>query len=209
MNPNDRQTLLVAVMCMLMILCMFIARECKSAEPMEKGISRLTRAEAIRHLVEPKTKYKYRLPYYSKRIKAYKDEVYRTKLVAAFEAAAAEFNLPVNLLIAIAYRETVLQTDQTGPAGALGLMQVMPFVTKRKKGRPYCRNVHTIEGGIMCGTWWLSRAHNRCGSVERAVNAYVSGKCDPVHPRAREAAANRLWIWRYLDKLTETKVASR
>jgi hypothetical protein len=206
MNHEDKQMILIAACCIIIILVMFVGRQCQAAEPVEKGISRITRAEAIRHLVEPKVKYKYRLPYYSKRIKAYKDEVYRTELVIAFERAAETFDLPVNLLIAIGYRETVFRENEVGPSGELGIMQVMPWVTKRRRGREHCSNVQTTEGGIMCGSWWLARARDRCGSVEAAVNAYVSGKCHPTHPRAREAASNRLWLWRYLDKLTEMKV---
>ena len=170
---------------------------------MEKGIQPLTRQEAIRYLVAPRKEYRPRLPYSSKRIEAYKNDVYRTKLVAAFEKASAEFNLPVSLLMAIGYRETVFRADEVGPGGELGIMQVMPWVTKRKKGRKYCTNVLTIEGGIMCGSWWLARARDRCGSLELGVNAYVSGKCNPTHPNAVKATRNRLWLWRHLDKLTK------
>lgn len=200
MKNDDRQMIVVALFFMIVIMLVFVAQRCVANKPIEKGVTRITRAEAIRHLVAPKVKYRYRLPYYSKRIKAYRDELYRKKLVAAFEAAAAEFGLPVNLLLAIGYRETVMRTDQIGPKGELGIMQVMPFVVKR--GKKYCSKVNTIAGGIMCGSWWLARGRDHCGDLEGAIGAYVSGRCNPTHPRAREAAANRLWIWRYLDGLT-------
>jgi hypothetical protein len=145
------------------------------------------------------------LPYYSKRIKAYKDEVYRTKLVEAFQAAADEFGLPVNLLIALSYRETVFRPDLTGPAGERGVLQVMPWVVKR--GKQYCRGVDTLEGGARCGAWWFSRGLKRCGDLKLAINAYVSGKCVPTHPNAIKATRNRVWLWNYLNELTGDEVA--
>lgn len=200
MNQNDTQMVLVAALCIVVIFIMFVANECHGVEPMEKGVTRLTKAEAIRHLVEPREKYRPRLPYFSKRIKAYKDEVYRTKLAEAFQVAADTFGLPVNLMIALSYRETVFRTGLVGPGGERGILQVMPWVVKR--GKKYCEDVDTIEGGALCGAWWFSRGLDRCGDVTLAINAYVSGKCVPTHPNAIKATKNRVWLWQYLNGLT-------
>lgn len=205
MNPNDRQMIAVALFCAIVILLLSIATRGAASEPASRAPRRLTRAEAIRHLVAPRVKYRYRLPYYSKRIKAYRDELYRRELVEAFEVASSRFDVPANLLMALAYRESVFRPDGVGPRGELGVMQVMPFVTKRRKGREYCEDVSTPEGGIMCGSWWFARGARRCDTLKGAIGAYVSGRCNPTHPRAREAVANRLWLWRYLNELTGAK----
>lgn len=155
---------------------------------------------AILKLVAPRAKYKALLPYSSKRIEAYKSEAYRAELVAAFRLAADTFDLPVNLLIALGYRETVLRTNLVGPGGERGILQVMPKAIKKCK--IYCGDVDSPSGGALCGACVFARGVKHCDDIPGAISLYVSGRCVPMAKRTKYAVRNRLWLWGYLNELT-------
>lgn len=178
----------------LALLVFAIANECFANETM-------SRESAILEIVTPRKTRVSKLPYSSKRIQAYRNQIYRERLVKAFEAASLEFGLPVNLLIAIAYRETVFRYHAEGDGGERGIMQVKPFVVKRCK--QYCRDNDTPEGGIWCGSCWFAKGVKSCdGDLEAGLSAYVSGRCKPMSRKVKMAVHNRVWLWKYLDKLT-------
>jgi len=176
------------------VTILLISGSAKTAEPMGRD-------EAILELVKPKAKYKPYIPYGSKRLKAFRDPVYRSELVEAFEAAANEFDLPANLLIAMSYRETVYRPDLEGPAGERGIMQVGSRAIKRCS--KYCGDLETIQGGALCGACWLDRGRKACGGdIVGALFSYVSGGCSSQNKNAIYAVQNRLWLWNYLNELT-------
>lgn len=204
MNKNDFQMILIAAFCIVIILFLFIGRNCSGAEPHGRSLRRLTENEAILHLVTPRAQYRPRLPYSSKKIEAYKDTVYRTKLVEAFRSAAKAFDVPTNLLIAMSYRETVFRPKLVGPGGERGILQVMPYVAKRKACKAHCGDLQSPEGGALCGACWLAKGRDHCGGLVGGINSYVSGRCNPTSVSAQRATQNRLWVWKYLNELTGT-----
>jgi len=191
---NSGKMLIVTAIGFVIILILAVAWQCKAAEPMG-------RSDAILDLVTPRTSYRGRLPYNGKYLKAYKDAVYRSKLVVAFENAAEKFEVPTNLLIAMTYRETVFRTGLLGPAGEQGILQVGKDA--RRGCRRYCKDLDTVEGGVFCGACWLARGRDWCqGDIIKGINAYVSGRCNPRTISAQRATQNRVWIWGYLNELT-------
>ena len=162
----------------------------------------LTREKAILNIITPQKKAVSKLPYTSKRIKAYRDPEYRKKLVAAFELAGRVFGLSPNLLIALGYRETVFRPELTGGKGERGILQTMPRVSKTKACKRYCVDLDTPEGGALCGACWFKRGLISCGDYRGAISAYVSGRCDPVSRKVKLAVNNRMWLWAHLNELT-------
>ena len=148
----------------------------------------------------PRTKHRPRLPYSGKYLKAYKSDEYRARLVEAFESAGKRFNIPPNLLIAMAYRETVFRPEGEGSRNELGILQTGKQA--RFVCRKHCKNIDTPEGGAMCGACWLDRGRNRCKDLVGGLYAYVSGRCFSNHKNVLSAVQNRLWLWNYLNELT-------
>ena len=90
---------------------------------------------------------------------------------------ATKFDIPVELVTAISFRESSLRWDVIGPGGEIGIMQVHPF-TIRKFG---C-DMSTVAGQVDCGCKVLAWHHDRCGSDwEAALAAYGSkrAQCNP------------------------------
>ena len=85
---------------------------------------------------------------------------------------ASEHNLDPWLLISTIYRESSFKMNAVGKLGEKGLGQVHG-IAKMK-----C-DLKTQYGQIDCAASWLSKMINKCGSVNRGVSAYLSGKCKP------------------------------
>jgi hypothetical protein len=156
-------------------------------------------ADGIKWLVSPpKPKELYLKPHFGTR--ALHDEQYRLELAIAFREAGELFGIPAELLTAMAYRETVFRPGEVGKAGELGILQV------GKQGRRVCREhcavFPTVKGGALCGACWLNEGRKMCGSLERGLNAYVSGKCKPS-VRAGRVAQIRIKLWRKLEEMRD------
>ena len=96
----------------------------------------------------------------------------RADLDAIFEAAAARYGVPVNLLKAVAKAESGFRVDATSPKGAMGVMQLMPG-TARGLG---VIDAYEPEQNIMGGAKYLSQMLNRFGgNVEYALAGYNAG----------------------------------
>ena len=132
--------------------------------------------------------------------KVYTDLEYRLKLAAVFKDASIHFDLPIGILITIAYRESIFRPGLTGPNGELGIMQVGKF--GRKKCKEYCTEIDTISGGIFCGACWFNMGKQQCkGDLTKAVYAYASGKCTSKSERTKRIVNKRLKLWIILAEL--------
>ena len=140
-------------------------------------------------------------PYHSMKLRVYRDQEYAEELVAAFEYASILFDVPRNLLMAMAYRETVFRPHLVGPAGERGILQTGKQAMRSCS--EWCGGVETPGGGALCGACWLKKAKNWCGSYKGAIFAYVSGKCSHNKINVRRAVENRLLLWEILDDMTE------
>jgi soluble lytic murein transglycosylase-like protein len=89
---------------------------------------------------------------------------------AAFARASALTGVPRSLLVATAYEESQMDPGALSPAGARGLLQVMPSTARalRLDGDDPAANV-------LAGARYLRLLLDRFGSVELALSAYNAG----------------------------------
>ena len=157
---------------------------------------------AIKWVVTPPERFDESRPYFGTR--AYIEPEYRSELSRAFLKASRRFDLPLALLLATGYRESVYRTFLTGPGGEKGIMQVGKF--GRRKCKEYCGKVTEVEGGIMCGACWLDKGRQWCkGDLLKGLYAYLGGKCESKHPRTIRAFNKRLKLWAKLAEMIKDK----
>ena len=95
-----------------------------------------------------------------------------TDLDSIFEAASKKYNVPVNLLKAVAKAESNFNSHATSSCGAMGIMQLMP-ATAKSLG---VTDAYNPEQNIMGGAKYLSQMLNQFdGNTELAVAAYNAG----------------------------------
>lgn len=123
------------------------------------------------------------------------DQSYRRDLATAFINAAETFDVPVNLLVAIGYRETVFRLKNRGDHGfSRGIMQVGHH--GRVKCKQHCKNVETdVQSSINCGACWLSKGRDWCGTIEQGLVAYCTGSCKTTNKRALATVQSRVKLW--------------
>ena len=93
-----------------------------------------------------------------------------SELAGLFGAAEARIGLPTGLLSAVARAESGFRTGATSPAGAVGLMQIMPG-TARELGVDPRNPAQAVDGAAR-----LLRSHlDRFGSTPLALAAYNAG----------------------------------
>ena len=93
-------------------------------------------------------------------------------------SAAAEYELPKELLCAVIWCESRFQPDAQSPAGAKGLMQLTPETFGEVLWRldlPEDTDIFSPEQNIHCGTFYLKRLYNLYGDWETALAAYNAG----------------------------------
>lgn len=88
----------------------------------------------------------------------------------AFERAAKAEGVDVQLLRAVAWRESRWRMDAVSPKGALGIMQLMPGTAAELGVNPFDRDAN-VHGGAR----YLARQMSRFGSVPLALAAYNAG----------------------------------
>ena len=99
-----------------------------------------------------------------------------------FRLAAADTNLPVALIVAVAKVESNLDANASSAAGAHGLLQVLPSTAAELKLNPY----HAGEN-VLAGARYLRQMLDRFGSTELAFAAYNAG---PTAVERKGAAPN-------------------
>lgn len=81
-------------------------------------------------------------------------------------AAAARYHVPPHLIAAVIWQETRFHPDRRGPAGEIGLMQIMPGSAgewaKSEQVRSFVPSMlRNPATNILAGTWYLGRALER------------------------------------------------
>src|SRR3954464_11097923 len=93
-----------------------------------------------------------------------------TRYRAAFHAAAAASRLPVAMLVSMARVESNLREDAHSPAGARGLLQLMPATAAS-----YAVDPDLPSGNVLAGARYLREMLDRFGSIDLALAAYNAG----------------------------------
>jgi soluble lytic murein transglycosylase-like protein len=87
-----------------------------------------------------------------------------------FEAASRDTGLPLSLLLAVATVESSLQENAVSPAGARGLLQVMPATAESLE-----LDANDTPENVLAGARYLSLMFDRFRSAELALAAYNAG----------------------------------
>jgi len=93
------------------------------------------------------------------------------RFLPAFRAASLESRLPVSLLVAVAWEESRLHADAVSPAGARGLLQLMPATARIMAVRDA-----SPRANILAGARYLRTMLDRFGGrLDLALSAYNAG----------------------------------
>ena len=96
----------------------------------------------------------------------------RTSIQISIEAAARKYNLPSKLIRSVIHAESNFRSDAVSPAGAQGLMQLMP-ATAREMG---VTDPFDVRQNIDGGTKYLRQMLDRFGGdLKLALAAYNAG----------------------------------
>lgn len=102
----------------------------------------------------------------------------RLSLIPSFERWAAAYGLPVELLMAVAYKESGWQASALSNKGAQGIGQLMPttaaWVASRIVGLPGL-NPTVPDDNIRMSAAYLSWLHRHMGGRDLAIAAYFQG----------------------------------
>lgn len=96
----------------------------------------------------------------------------KDQILASIDRAAARYDLPASLIRAVVQAESSYQVRAISPAGAQGLMQLMP-ATAKEMG---VKNPYDIDQNIDGGAKYLRNMLNRFnGDIRLALSAYNAG----------------------------------
>jgi len=101
-----------------------------------------------------------------------------TILSSAVVDFSEEYDVPVSLVLGVITRESAFYVKAQSPAGAQGLMQIIPATAQeisQDVGRRHY-NIFQIRHNIEFGAWYLRKMIDRFdGDVELAIRAYNCG----------------------------------
>ena len=131
-------------------------------------------------------------------VKAYTGTIENKKgLSEAFDSAAREYEIDVDYLIVIAWFETVFRNLKGDSGRSWGEMQV------GRMGRRKCQcSMETVASRIQCGACWLDMGRKWGGTLNKGLQAYICGTCEPRIANAKRAYNRRM---RVIKKLKEWK----
>ncbi len=122
----------------------------------------------------------------------------------AFAAAAAEYGISAVLLESLAASESGFDARAVSPAGAIGLMQLMPQTARALGVDPY-----EPEQNIRGGAAYLRQQLDRFdGDLERALAAYNAGPAQVErHGGVPPFRETRAYVAANLDRLASVSLA--
>lgn len=104
-----------------------------------------------------------------------------TSIASAVVDYSDEYDVPIPLILGASKRESDFQRKAVSPAGALGLMQVMPQAAKEIAGDVRRRHysLFNVRNNVQFGTYYLRKMLDTFGGDEQlAIRAY---NCGPVY----------------------------
>jgi soluble lytic murein transglycosylase-like protein len=93
-----------------------------------------------------------------------------TSLRPAFAAASKQTGLPISLLVAVGQVESRLDPNARSPAGAVGVLQLMPATAASLGADP-----NQVEQNVLAGARYLKLLLHRYGTDFSALAAYNAG----------------------------------
>lgn len=126
------------------------------------------------------------------------------ELMPAFEAAAARHDLSIDLLLSVARVESNCSADAVSPAGAIGVMQLMPE-TARALGVDPRDARQNIDGGAAYLRQQIDRFDGR---IDLALAAYNAGPAPVVRRGAVPPyPETRRYVGENLDTLADLSLS--
>lgn len=117
--------------------------------------------------------------------------------------AAKRHRVPVALALAMARTESSLKPHAISPAGAMGLLQLMPDTADHMKVKDPFSPAESANGGMKYMAWLLKRFKN---DRRRAVAAYNAGPyAIPKRGRLKLSGETRLYVQRVLQRAKPKK----
>jgi hypothetical protein len=118
------------------------------------------------------------------------DAAGRRAMAEQIAKAAADNDVPPLLVTLMAKRESSFDPSAIGfSRGEIGILQVHGLAARG------CE-LDTVEGQLACGARWMRRAFEVCGSWDRAIVAYASGRCDaPKQSKLFKNSFSRFRQW--------------
>lgn len=114
------------------------------------------------------------------RIEEYRDIMYPLAFWSVVEEASERFDIDPLLLLSIIREESRFEAEARSPAGALGLMQLMPVTAQRLIGKTDIMikdgDLKDIKLNITIGAFYLKELLREFGSITKAVAAYNAGE---------------------------------
>ncbi len=95
------------------------------------------------------------------------------------EKYSEEYSVPREIIFAVIKSESSFVSDAVSPAGAVGLMQIMPstyeWLCTKTGEKPNISTLYDPEVSIKYGTYYLSYLYSRFGVWETVYAAYNAG----------------------------------
>jgi len=100
-------------------------------------------------------------------------------IAKSIDKYSQEYDIPVNLIIAIIKRESTFRLTLTSNAGCKGLMQINPSAHPEKINELKIQDeneIFFIDNNINLGCWIFNEYYNNTIDIKSALTKYVGGK---------------------------------
>lgn len=167
---------------------------------MEQLVLQVTQLSQINAVLETRLEYeqsshkrmvRYLETKYERYLTNQQDKV--TRLVNYVEAAAKEFGVDPNLILAQMSIESGFNPSAHSNVGAVGLMQVMPFWTsspghdatefQTETGITSIEILKNPRQNIRAGAWIIANYVKQCGGMEKGLKCYHGGYKAATQPK--------------------------
>ena len=125
-----------------------------------------------------------------------------SSIASILQTASRATGIPLSILTAVARAESGFRPDAVSPAGAIGLMQLMPGTARALGVNPWDPLQNALGGAR-----YLAQQLQRFGDLRLALAAYNAGPGRVQQAIRRAGSTNWSAIARYLPRETQNYVA--
>jgi soluble lytic murein transglycosylase-like protein len=119
----------------------------------------------------------------------------RAEIATAFILVSRDIGLDSDLLIATGFHESTFLPTAVSKRGAFGIMQVMLCYNRVISVKDY--NWKKPHDQILAGAKLLKFYIKDCGTLQKGMESYITGKCDNakfIQKKAKERIELSLWL---------------